>query len=512
MLLLNVILGIATASPVSVYPIFDPTLVQLDYGAFQGVQDQSSRSFLNIPFAAAPLGKLRFAPPQPPVTVNGTQDATKFGNGCIQNIRSGFLNGTGLTPSEDCLNLNVFVPKRAKRYSKLPVVVFIHGGGFDSGYSASAYYDGRNIIGNVADDVILVTFNYRVGVFGFLASNELASKGYLNAGLLDQVAVFKWVRKYIAKFGGDPTKVTAFGQSAGAISIGVHLTAQQGSNTLFDRAVLHSGGVPLIAMLPSQQQPTFNKIAAGVNCSNSTIGVIECLQNVDASVLYQTVSPLRIQFNPVIDFTYVNAQPISNLLAGKFQKIPLMVNNVADEGTWFTAPVVTNPAIIVPFEKQLLPFLNDQEFSQLQSLYPPASYNVAFQAAGDVFGDVGFQMPGFFTAEAYNAAGLTAIKSEFKHIPVKASDNLKALGVYHGSDLGFTWNYMAVLDSSELEFSKLIAQRWINFAKGIAVDSNCQNGTRVNLALNGSTVVPDIERVEKAKFWKAVIKRVFQIQ
>ena len=186
--------------------------VLLSYGSFEGVTTGNVTKFLGIPFAAPPIGPLRFKPPQKPLHRHMMR-ADKLGPACVQPCRKGDY----CPPvSEDCLTINIYKSAQAK--DKLPVIAFIYGGAFTSGSSALPLYNGGNIV-DAFEDVIVVTFNYRLGVFGFLASAELANEKSLNLGLRDQIAAFEWLKEHISRFGGDPNRITAMGQSAGASKV-----------------------------------------------------------------------------------------------------------------------------------------------------------------------------------------------------------------------------------------------------------------------------------------------------
>jgi triacylglycerol lipase len=446
----------------------------------------NSFSFLNIPYATPPLKELRFVKPKPPVNIKGTFDATQFGNGCFQ--RPGSENqGVGLMVSEDCLNLNVFVPKTNK--TKLPVVVYILGGGFNSGYAADPMYDARNVL-EISDSQIIVTFNYRVAAFGFLASSELANDSMVNIGLYDQVEVFKWVQKYISEFGGDPDNVTAFGQSAGAIAIGSLLTAQDGLLNLFHRAILHSGGPSLVLKTPNMEQGNYNKVLNATGCYD-----YKCLQNVPAEILLE--ASYFISYMPVIDNDLFNQPPIKNLLTGKFMKIPIMMNAVADEGTLFTRSI-QNDSQVIPFKHMLFPYFTFTQFDQLQILYP--DYPSATKLAGDIYGDAGFQCPQILLANFYQMANLNVYKSKFN---VKTGS---PLGVSHGSDLPFTWAAQSKIDPSNKAISDQIVSYWTRFVAGQEPSEDWKRIDQGRLLIGSTTYMEsDSDRTEKCKFFLDVL-------
>ena len=214
----------------------------LDSGRVGGVVEGGADAFLGIPFAAPPVGPLRWRPPQPVTTWTGVRQATSYGPDCMQ-IPMSRVPGPGFANpnSEDCLTLNVWTP--SKRPSKpMPVMVWIYGGAFIMGAGSYPDYDGVHF---AEDGVVLVTFNYRVGLFGFFAhpalTREAASAPVGNYGLMDQIAVLEWVKRNIASFGGDPKNVTIFGESAGGVFVNTLLESPAGSG-LFAKAISQSGG------------------------------------------------------------------------------------------------------------------------------------------------------------------------------------------------------------------------------------------------------------------------------
>ena len=196
----------------------DAPVVRIDSGALRGITDQGVASFRNIPYAAPPVGKLRWRPPQAPRAWNKVRDASAFGPICPQNYNPSD-NGVGPLPaSEDCLTLNVWTP--AEVGAARPVMVWIHGGGFVNGSASAPLYDGDAL---ARQGVVVVTLNYRLGWLGFFAHPALSAtqpgEPLGNYGLMDQIAALKWVQRNIAAFGGDPGNVTLFGESAGGMSV-----------------------------------------------------------------------------------------------------------------------------------------------------------------------------------------------------------------------------------------------------------------------------------------------------
>ena len=229
---------LAFVSPLSAQ---QPKPVRTDAGPVQGTVDDGLTIYKGIPFAAPPVGDLRWRPPQPHAPWKEVRKADQFAPACMQvPIVLPAFGLVSVTVNEDCLYLNVWTPAKSAN-EKLPVMVWIYGGGFTIGATSLPQYDGANL---ARKGVILVSVAYRLGQFGFLASSELSKEqgGHSgNYGLLDQIAGLQWVKKNIAAFGGDPHRVTIFGESAGGISVRM-LSASPLAKGLFSGAISESGG------------------------------------------------------------------------------------------------------------------------------------------------------------------------------------------------------------------------------------------------------------------------------
>jgi para-nitrobenzyl esterase len=213
-------------------------IVEVKNGKLQGVEQHGMLAFKNIPYAAAPVGELRWRPPQPAQNWQGVRDASRFGEACLQPLVEG-LNAELIPGSEDCLKLNVFTPRSGNH---LPVMLWIHGGALLTGSAIEPYYEPIALVGQ---GVIVVTIDYRLGKLGFFAPKALAQEAAKNAepvgnyGIMDQIAALKWVRENISAFGGDPDNVTIFGESAGGRSV-TWLMTSPAAKGLFHRAIAES--------------------------------------------------------------------------------------------------------------------------------------------------------------------------------------------------------------------------------------------------------------------------------
>ena len=237
----SLVAGVILAVPLASFGVPSGPRVKTDSGIVEGKDKGVVHAFLGIPYAAPPVGDLRWKPPAPAATWTGVRKATEFGAHCMQGKVFGDMNFRDPGGSEDCLFLNVWVPAKMSG-AKLPVMVWIHGGGFVAGSSSEARQDGTKL---TQQGVIVVSMNYRLGVFGFFVHPELAKESGHNAagnyGLLDQVAALRWVHDNIAAFGGDPGNVTIFGESAGSFSVSA-LMASPLCKGLFQKAIGESGG------------------------------------------------------------------------------------------------------------------------------------------------------------------------------------------------------------------------------------------------------------------------------
>src|SRR3954469_4048649 len=222
---------------------YAPPRVTIDTGTLEGAVDSSTgvSVFRGIPYAAPPVGALRWRPPQAAARWNGVRSATQLGHNCVQHQPYSDIDPFAAGVSEDCLYLNVYTNSLDTRANPRPVLVWIHGGGFWAGFGGEERHNGARLAQKGA---VVVTLNYRLGAFGFLAHPALAAESPRHAagnyGLLDQVAALEWVKRNIARFGGDPSRVTIFGESAGGMSVG-SLIASPLAKGLFQRAILESG-------------------------------------------------------------------------------------------------------------------------------------------------------------------------------------------------------------------------------------------------------------------------------
>jgi para-nitrobenzyl esterase len=297
-------------------------------------------TFKGIPFAAPPVGPLRWRPPQPPVPWQGVRDASHFGDDCMQ---TPYVIPTGQSASEDCLTVSILTSSDYAK-SRRPVMVYIYGGAFIGGSAGYPLYDGGKL---AQQGVIVVGFNYRVGIFGFLAHPQLTAESPEHAsgnyGLLDQIAALKWVKANIAAFGGDPARVTVFGESAGAVSIAVLLSSPLAQD-LFQQAIIQSPTLPLLANLREAE-----KSGATVDADLATLRKRSAAELLKENDRFFPAPPGRragdVSFPaPVIDGYVVPVQPRTVYQEGKLNAVPTIVGVNEDEGRMFAGEGATAAA------------------------------------------------------------------------------------------------------------------------------------------------------------------------
>jgi para-nitrobenzyl esterase len=305
--------------------------LRVDGGDIVGTREDGVSIYRGIPYAAPPVGKLRWQPPQPVVPWSGVRACTDFGPSCPQPASK--LSTAGPT-SEDCLYLNIWAPPGNP--TNAPVMVWIHGGGFTIGSAANPIYDGKNF---AKRGVVLVSINYRLGPFGFLAhpwlSAESADHVSGNYGLLDQIAALHWVQRNISKFGGDPNRVTIFGESAGAVSV-TALMATPASKELFSSVIAESGSAEGVRRSLAQAEQDGAALAQRLGCND-----LESLRAVTPDDLLKAARPAvglgarGTKFEPVTDGKLFPQAPGEVWEQGRMHHVRLMVGTNADEGTLF---------------------------------------------------------------------------------------------------------------------------------------------------------------------------------
>ena len=425
--------------------------VRLDEGTLSGVLTDGVASYKGIPYAAPPVGPLRWAPPAPPKAWSGERADDDFGPSCMQpTIPRNLPPGSRAAQlSEDCLTLNVWTPANARQ---APVMVWIHGGGNLNGSSADTYYDGS---GFARDGVILVSLNYRLGVFGFFAHpafarEHVADEG--NFGLSDQIAALRWVKHNIARFGGDPDNVTLFGESAGGEDT-VALLTVRAARGLFQRAIAESAGGgwgPPLTHSEAESQGT--QLAKALNLPGAGAKLSD-LRAVPAQQL--VMSEAGQDAGPFIDGRLLTQPPLSAVAKGDFSRVPVVIGTNSEEGS-----LISDKASVGDF----FPRLSAEDLAQLKTDYgAEVSSDHAF--AELVFRDAYFAGPARWIARQLAAKGTPAYLYRFQYILEVLRS--RRSGARHGSEIPFVfeqWPASRVTDVDRL-VGRALHDCWVAFAR-----------------------------------------------
>ncbi|MFJ3233805.1 carboxylesterase/lipase family protein [Streptomyces sp. NPDC086787] len=456
------------------------------YGRVSGLAGDDCVRFLGIPYAAAPAGDLLFAAPVPPQPWPGVRAAHSLGPTAPKPPLGGRLGEITSDPDiegEEWLNLNVWTPDPAG--SGLPVLVWIHGGGFTTGSSAVPSYDGTTF---ARDGLVCVSFNYRLGVYGF---------GYLpdapapaNRGLLDQIAALTWVRENIANFGGDPDNITVAGESAGAMSVLALLSREDG---LFHRAIVQSGTAHL-----GQTPADAAKVLAAVADELGVEPTVEALAGVDTEELLKaqndisaevsqspdtakygasTMASCGMSFMPVVDGDVLPRRPIDAIADGAGSDVPLLMGTTTEEFRLFVVTtILVGWNLPILYDKHLKAYsVPDGSWDEYKkgdsSTYPR---NAATGVACALLSDRMFRIPTYRVAEARiaNSAAPTHLYEFGWRSPVTPNNVQVKIGACHSVDLPFAWDTLTLPDSLKLTgpnppqaLATALHRAWADFAR-----------------------------------------------
>ena len=435
--------------------------VRLDGGLISGVsgKDPGVRVFKGIPFAAPPIGNLRWRAPQAPAHWEGVRNGGEFGAICIQSQAAGRGGSTPPRMSEDCLYLNVWTAAKAAG-DRRPVLVWFHPGGFTSGSGSSPAYDGENL---AKKGLVVVTVNYRLGIFGFFAHSELTQESDRHAsgnyGLMDQVAALEWVQKNIGAFGGDPKRVTIDGDSAGAMSVGDLLVSPQAKG-LFQRAIAESGGAIGLSVNPMRKLADAEQAGARVA---ESLGA-QSLAELRAKSAEDLMKAARGGGNVIIDGWFLPEDPGAIFAQGKQNDVPLLVGSNKDEGTFFLQKGPADRFL----ENSRRRFGNLAD--TFLKLYPAGSEDEAFASQLAAFRDeLAFVMRNMAQLESRTGKS-KAYLYYFTHEPPTAQASPRGgrgSGATHGAEAQYVFENLAPGRSwTELDhqLADTISSYWVNFA------------------------------------------------
>jgi para-nitrobenzyl esterase len=482
--------------------------VEIETGAIAGKIEGSIRTFLGIPYAAPPVGDLRWKPPAAAAHWTGARKADEFGARCMQGPIFSNMSFRDRGASEDCLTLNVWTAAKDAT-EKLPVMVWIHGGGHQAGASSEPRQDGQFL---AKRGVVVVSMNYRLGVFGYLVLPDLAEESGRNAagnyGLLDQLAALQWVQRNIAAFGGDPANVTIFGESAGSFSVSAQMASPLARGS-FTKAIGESGAAFFRIGTPSRSLPDREKADAEFAKSALGTSVLKELRAMPAQKILDATmktSERGFQLGPNVD-GYFLPQPVAEIFAaGKQNDVPLLAGWNLDEGGSSAGPV-TDPQTI-----ERLNSIAKEEFgakaAEFLRVYPGTDDAVAKRSLHDFAGD---RFIAWATWRWLERASLTGKKPVYRYRFDRSfpSDIKKeGLGAYHSAEIEYVFGTLDAKSGvpwrpEDRALSDEMQRYWVNFARAANPNGrelpkwpvyNAKDGWQVMFLNSESKAGKDLER------------------
>jgi para-nitrobenzyl esterase len=451
-----------------------PTEIKVESGALSGVASGDVVAFKGVPFAAPPVGDLRWRPPQPVAPWTGVRQADAYGHDCMQKPFPSDAAPLGTEPSEDCLVLNVWRPSE-NTGTKLPVMVWIYGGGFVNGGSSPAVYDGSQF---ARKGIVFVSFNYRLGRFGFFAHPALTGEskdGLLgNYAYMDQIAALKWIQRNISAFGGDPGQVTVFGESAGGGSVHMLLTSPMAQG-LFHRAIIESGGGrgPLLPMRrihedvpggPASAESVGLAFAKANGVDGDGPAALAALRQLPAEKLVDGLNMASMGAaaatyvgGPVLDGKVVVEDPDKAYAAGRFAKVPLIIGaNSLDIGFPSGRTI----------DELVAPFGPDRDHAR--AVYDPQGSGDVMATGSKIAMDRMMVEPARLTVKLFARQGVKAYEYRFSY--VASSMRGQWPGAPHATEIPFVFDTVAAKYGKDLTPDDEAAARaangyWANFAK-----------------------------------------------
>jgi para-nitrobenzyl esterase len=501
--------------------------VETAYGPVAGKSEPgvAACAYKGIPYAAPPVGNLRFRPPEHPPRHNQVLMADMFKPWCVQPIERGFLTASDPETqiSEDCLYLNIWRPEKSGTF---PVMFWIHGGGLETGGGAAPMYRGERL--SSKEGVVVVTINYRLEVLGFMAHPALSAEDAHhtsgNYGLLDQIAALEWVRENISGFGGDPDNITIFGESAGGWSV-CNMLVSPLAKGLFHKAIIQSGGCDTTKSLEDGYADG-QDFAQSLGCSGHD--VLSCLRSKSAAEilsaqeaaqkgsLLDLESMLKYPWIPKVDRRVLKETPIDALREGRFNQVPLMVGSTRDEVKIFTVAWPGIRLAPAPLVSMVLKGIwGEDMLSDLERLYPYANYRRPADAAIDSIGDAAL------ACKCYDAAQAVALYQPTYYYRFDYDRHIAPhmFGAGHALEIPFIFN---TFDQPEMnaffnryyirkakDLSEVMMKYWANFARtgnpngpGMMNWPTYDPEQRMRMYFDLTMNVRPTDNVERCEFWK----------
>jgi para-nitrobenzyl esterase len=414
-------------------------VITTSYGPVRGVIHDGVREFRGIPYAAPPVGVPRWALPQPPAPWTSIRDASQYGNACPQVSRYGL---TEESDTENCLTLNVTTPwNGAAPAKKLPVMVWIHGGAFVGG--SSALYPLAHLA--QAGGIVVVSLNYRLGVFGFMAHPAFGKAHDGGYGLEDQRFALHWVKQNIAAFGGDPNNVTIAGESAGAAGVCMHIIAPAETQGLFEKAIIQSGGCASPLHSIAQGNQFGEKVAALAGCADSKTA-LACLRGQPVETLLQAAAKAGggdlMSYAPLVGAATVPVQWNTAFATGRYVRVSVMNGGTRNELRLYVAYDIQGGEKIASYPEALKAVYGDNMDTVLKE-YPLSAYSSAPAALGSVMSDfnpkVGLNNCIYLDAAKMMTKRELVYELEFAdpNAPAVTADPGFEMGAVHSSELPY---------------------------------------------------------------------------
>ncbi|KAL5528651.1 hypothetical protein ACEPAF_7787 [Sanghuangporus sanghuang] len=446
--------------------------------------------WLGIRYAAPPLGNLRFRAPVDPPANDTVQVADTHGPICL----STGANFPEAGYSEDCLFLDVFAPSSASAHSKLPVFFWIQGGGLNS--LSNANYNASELIKAAEMDMVVVTHNYRVGPYGFLASKEVQSDGDINVGILDQRKALQWVHEHISKFGGNPEHVVLGGDSAGAQSITLHLTAFSGASTdLFHAVIAESQSFPPILTV-SGAQFEYDALVERVGCANSTDS-LACLRALNISTLQNNNiaipfpgrdNPPNFLYGAIVDGNFLPDVPFRLFEEGKFVRVPSVFGDDTNEGTIFTPSSLDSESDMDNFLLDNFPKLNQTSLDTIHFFYPESEqfpdHGTFYFNAATAYGEMRYICPGIFISNQIRRFRNPRPNWLYHYNVEDKCQVAKGLGVPHTVEVSAIWGLNSTTGTPPASYFTtnaniipVIQGYWTSFVRSFDPNTHRAEGT-----------------------------------
>lgn len=458
------------------------TAVRVDSGLLEGVIEDGVTVYKGIPYAAPPVGEWRWRPPQPVAPWTGVRRAAEFGPNCMQGRFGPPQAGGAQAPrvSEDCLYLNIWRPAGARAGARLPVMVWIHGGGFVGGSGSSPSNLGA---GFARQGVILVSFNYRLGRFGFFAfpalSRERPEELKGNYAYMDQIAALKWVQRNIAAFGGDPKNVTIFGFSAGGVSVHSMLASPL-ARGLFQKAIVQSGGSrdSVLTARPMSRDgvdPNYPvsaetigvEFARSMGIEGTDEAALARLRSLSAEQILQGPAaqpdagrPPRHELTPILDGKLITETAESAYKGRRMPRVPVIVGSNSADTAGSRVRATSKEQLFARFGKWS---------EQAKAAYDPDGTADLATLISRMNDDFGQAEPARFAANAFAAIGAPAYRYRFSYVQTALREKLR-MGAPHGGEIAFVFGTLASRPGVEISdqdraVSRMIQSYWVNFAR-----------------------------------------------